>query len=69
VIGANTHVAPGAVLAGNVSVGPHTLIGLGSRILPGRSIGSEATIGAGAVVIRDVPDRATAIGIPAKTTP
>ncbi len=66
-VAAHCHAAPGAVLAGGVTVGEQTLIGLGARILPGVSIGSRCTIGAGAVVISDVPDGATVIGIPAKT--
>jgi serine acetyltransferase len=30
------------------------------------TIGRHATIGAGAVVIRDIPAHATAVGVPAK---
>ncbi|MCC6683070.1 MAG: acetyltransferase [Phycisphaeraceae bacterium] len=66
-IAAHCHVAPGAVLAGGVSVGEQTLIGLGAGVLPGLSIGSRCIIGAGAVVVRDVHDGVTVIGIPANT--
>jgi len=41
-------------------------IGGGAVLLPGITIGENALIGAGAVVTRDVPDRAIAIGNPAK---
>jgi acetyltransferase-like isoleucine patch superfamily enzyme len=41
-------------------------IGSNATILPGITIGENAMIGAGAVVTRDVPDYAVAVGIPAR---
>jgi acetyltransferase-like isoleucine patch superfamily enzyme len=41
-------------------------IGGGCVLLPGIEIGEEAFIGAGAVVIRDVPPRAVVVGNPAR---
>jgi len=41
-------------------------IGANATILPGITIGSEAMVGAGAVVIRDVPPKAVVIGNPAR---
>jgi len=46
-------------------VGRRAVIGSGVSILPVR-IGQEAVIGAGAVVTRDVPDFAIAVGNPAR---
>ena len=66
VIGDFVHIAPGAVLAGNVEVGEGSLIGMGAVVLPHVKIGSWCKIGAGAVVIEDVPDGKTVIGVPAK---
>lgn len=60
------HIAPGAVLAGSVRVGSHTLVGVGAVVLPWIKIGSDVTIGAGAVVTKDVPDGVVAYGNPAK---
>jgi serine O-acetyltransferase len=40
-------------------------IGAGAAVLGGITIGEHARIGAGAVVIRDVPANATATGVPA----
>jgi acetyltransferase-like isoleucine patch superfamily enzyme len=41
-------------------------IGGGVRILPGIEIGEEAFVGAGAVVLHDVPARAVVVGNPAR---
>ena len=44
----------------------HVDIGAGAKILGGVRIGRHAKIGANAVVLCDVPERATAVGVPAK---
>ena len=59
------HVAPGAVLAGTVSVGTAALIGLGSAVREGTRIGANAVLGAGAVAVQDIRDGTTATGVPA----
>jgi len=41
-------------------------IGIGACIMPGVTIGKNAIVGANAVVTKDVPDNAIALGIPAK---
>lgn len=41
-------------------------IGANSVILPGVTIGEEAMVGAGSVVTKDVPNRTTVVGNPAK---
>ena len=41
-------------------------IGGGAVLLPGVEIGEEAFVGAGAVVLRDVPARAVVVGNPAR---
>lgn len=43
-------------------------IGAKSTILPGVRIGRDALVGAGSVVIRDVPDGTVVMGCPAKET-
>jgi len=44
----------------------HVDIGAGAKILGGIRIGAHARIGANAVVLKDVPAYATAVGIPAR---
>jgi acetyltransferase-like isoleucine patch superfamily enzyme len=41
-------------------------IGGGAVLLPGIEIGEEAFVGAGAVVLEDVPARAVVVGNPAR---
>ncbi len=54
-IGAYSHVAPGALLAGHVHVGERVLVGMGVKVVIGISLGDGARIGSGATVLKDVP--------------
>lgn len=58
------HIAPGAVLCGNVKIGAGTFVGANAVIKQGVTIGKNVTIGAGTVIIRDIPDNMTVIGNP-----
>ena len=62
-IGDYAHIAPGVNICGGAHVGEGTLIGVGARILPGTKIGAWATVGAGSVVLRDVADGETVVGV------
>jgi serine O-acetyltransferase len=46
--------------------GDNVFVGAGAKIIGGVSIGSDVRIGANAVVVADLPDGVTAVGIPAK---
>lgn len=65
-IGEGAHVAPGCALAGNVSVGRLAFLGVGTSVIPGIAIGDEAIVGAGSCVVRPVPPRTKAYGVPAR---
>jgi serine O-acetyltransferase len=52
--------------SGAPRIGGHVDIGAGAKILGAIAIGHHAKIGANAVVLSDVPEGATAVGIPAK---
>jgi sugar O-acyltransferase (sialic acid O-acetyltransferase NeuD family) len=60
------HLSPGAVLCGTVSVGARSWIGAASVVIQGRCVGSDAIVGAGAVVVHDVPDGVVVFGNPAR---
>lgn len=65
-IGDHVHIAPGCSLAGRVTVKNRTLVGIGSTVKEYVTIGQNVTIGAGSVVLEDIPDNAVAVGAPAK---
>ena len=60
------HICPGTRLAGHVTVGARSWIGIGTSVIQQVSIGSDVTVGAGAAVVRDIPDGVTAVGVPAR---
>jgi acetyltransferase EpsM len=55
-LGDYVNVSPGAILAGAVTVGERTLIGMGVTINLGVKVGSGVRIGNSAVIKNDVPD-------------
>lgn len=64
-IGPFATLAPGVRLAGNVTVTSHATLGIGAVAIPGVHIGQGSIIGAGTVLIRDVPSACTVAGNPA----
>jgi UDP-N-acetylbacillosamine N-acetyltransferase len=66
VVGGYSHVAPRAVLCGNVRVGEMCLIGAGATVKPGIAIGDDCTVGVGAAVVSDLDHNQTVVGVPAR---
>ena len=64
-IGSFVHVAVGAHLCGNVTIGDDTWIGAGAVVSNNTDIFGGCIIGAGAVVIRNIDEIGTYIGVPA----
>lgn len=60
------NLAPRATLAGWVRVGRCATLFTGCSVIPGKSIGEDAVVGAGAVVLNDVPNGKTVVGNPAR---
>jgi serine acetyltransferase len=52
--------------ANGPKVGNRVVIGANAVVLGNITIGDDAKIGAGAVVVKDVPAGATVVGVPAK---
>ncbi|MGE1130492.1 acetyltransferase [Bacillus wiedmannii] len=60
------HISPGAHLAGTVKVGRGTWLGIGSVVSNNINITHSCKIGAGAVVIRDITESRTYVGVPVR---
>ena len=64
-VGDYSHVAV-AHLAGNASIGEGVFLALHSVVLPGITVGRWSTVGAGAVVTKDVAPNTLVVGVPAR---
>lgn len=60
------NIGPRVTTAGRVLIKSGARIYTGACIIPGITIGTNAIVGAGAVVIEDVPEGATVVGVPAR---
>lgn len=61
-----SHIAPGCAISGCVKIGRQCLIGTGSRIIDKIQIADYVTVGAGSVVVRNLLEAGTFVGIPAR---
>lgn len=66
-IDAYVNICPKVVLAGNVTVGEQTDIGIGSCAIQGLNIGAFSIVGAGSVIVNNIEDGVVAFGNPART--
>lgn len=65
-VGDFTHISVGVKLGGTVSVGAHTWVGIGTTVNNNVSICDHCMISAGAVVICDIKESGTYVGVPAR---
>jgi len=65
-VGQFSHIAPGVVAGGGVKIGIDAFIGLGSRIRDHITIGKGVTVGTGSVVVTDIIEGETVVGVPAR---
>lgn len=65
-ISEHCHMAPRSVMTGGGSIGSGGLFGVNACTIPGVSIGKNSIVGAGAVVITDIPENQVAVGVPAR---
>ena len=64
-IGDYSHLSPGVCTAGGVAIGDSVWVGVGTNIINNIRICSNCTIGAGSLVIRDINEEGTYVGVPA----
>ena len=76
VIGNNVTLFQGVTLGGtgkergkrHPTIGDNVVIGTGAKVLGNITIGNDSMIGANAVVVRDVPEHSTVVGVPGRVT-
>ena len=66
VIGEFVHISPGCHLAGEITVGSETWIGIGSNIINNIFMVEKCVLGAGSVVIKDINEPGTYVGVPVR---
>lgn len=60
------HISPGVHTAGTVKIGRGTWLGVGCIVSNNINIVSDCKVGAGAVVVKDINETGTYVGVPAK---
>lgn len=60
------HISPGVRTAGSVGIGKGTWLGIGSVISNNVNICSGCKVGAGAVVVKDITEPGTYVGVPVR---
>ncbi len=57
---------PSVNISGITRIGHAVELGTGMQIIQGKTVGDYSIVGAGAVVVKDIPSKCTAVGNPAK---
>jgi sugar O-acyltransferase (sialic acid O-acetyltransferase NeuD family) len=65
-VGDFAHLSPNAAMGGASKLGTGSWLGLCASIIPGISVGAHTIVGAGAAVVKDLPEGCVAVGVPAK---
>ena len=60
------HISPGVRTAGSVGIGKGTWLGIGSIVSNNVNICSGCKVGAGAVVVKDINEPGTYVGVPVR---
>jgi len=66
VVGDFALIGGGVIFGGAVRIGRRSLIGVGAVLQPHVTVGDDVIVGIGSAVVKDLPDRAVAVGVPAK---
>ena len=59
-------INPGVNVSGKVQIGQCVDLGTGTKIIQGHSICDDVTVGAGGVVVKDINEIGTYVGVPVK---
>jgi sugar O-acyltransferase (sialic acid O-acetyltransferase NeuD family) len=65
-IGGFSSFMPSCNISGEVKIGKENFWGTGAKVINRKTIGNNVIVGAGSVIIDDVPDDVTVVGVPAK---
>ncbi len=65
-IGSHVNISTCSILNGDVHVGNESFVGSGAIVNGQVKIGHQAVVGSGAVVVRNVGDKMTVVGVPAR---
>ena len=65
-IGDYVSIMSGSCVSGHVMIGEEAYLATNCTVVPGRRIGRNARVGAGSVVLRNVQDGVSVMGVPAK---
>ncbi len=57
---------PSVNVSGITKIGHAVELGTGMQIIQGKTVGDYSIVGAGAVVVKDIPEKCTVVGSPAK---
>lgn len=57
---------PSVNVSGTTNIGHAVELGTGTQIIQRKSVGDYSIVGAGAVIVKDIPEKCTAVGCPAK---
>src|SRR6185369_11882467 len=74
IVGNNVTLYQGVTLGGtgkqrgkrHPTIEDHAVVGVGAVVLGAITVGRDARVGGGAVVVKDVPAHSTAVGVPAR---
>ena len=66
IIGNYFSAMPGSIVSGNVHIGNGVYLGTNSSVIEKKYLLHDIVIGANSVVIRDITERGTYVGVPAK---
>jgi UDP-3-O-[3-hydroxymyristoyl] glucosamine N-acyltransferase len=67
VIGRNSEITTGTIIGGSAKIGDSCWTGLNSTLKDNIHLGDNVLVAAGAVVIKDVPDKDIVAGVPARS--